>query len=450
MNASSNPDKLRNSGISVIGDIEWGSHFCQFYKTKEDPYFKSGLDNNEFCMWVTSDPLNTDEARSELKKSVKNLQGFTDKGQLEIIPYSEWYIQNGRFESRRVLNGWVDKLNKASAKGFEGLRLTGNTLWLEKKDWRDFTDYEEAVNSVIGKYRMIALCTYSLERCGASEIIDVVNNHQFAIIKRDREWEIIESSEYKKAKEVLKRDKETLEKLIKEKTDALLNAHIELEKTKHLSDIGALSAIVAHELRNPLAAISLAAENIKIKAKNPGLEGFVSNIEKKVAESAQIISNLLYYSHIKPPAREDVNLASIIEECVSVTQKQSAKKVTINNELKNSENIYVKADPLQMREVFCNILNNAFDAVSDSDGKISITYDCENGFIKIFISDNGSGMDKEILQRAFEPFFTTKSKGTGLGLSVCRQIIDLHNGSIDIRSKEGSGTSLVLRLPQKS
>ena len=77
-------------------------------------------------------------------------------------------MKDGTFDMDRVLNGWLEKLEQALARGFEGLRLTGNTAWLEKGDWQDFTDYEEAVNSVIGKHRMMALCTYSLDKCSAA------------------------------------------------------------------------------------------------------------------------------------------------------------------------------------------------------------------------------------------------------------------------------------------
>ena len=83
----------------------------------------------------------------------------------------------------RVLQGWTDKLAAARERGFEGLRLTGNTFWLEQANWDDFTRYEAKINEVIGGQRMIALCTYSLEKCGVREIMDVVANHQFALIK---------------------------------------------------------------------------------------------------------------------------------------------------------------------------------------------------------------------------------------------------------------------------
>jgi len=100
-----------------------------------------------------------------------------------------------------VLQGWVEKHDQAIKNGFAGLRLTGNTFWLEDQYWREFAKYEATVNSIIGKYKMLAICTYSLDRCGANEVIDVVNSHQFAITKRQGRWQIVESAERKKTKE---------------------------------------------------------------------------------------------------------------------------------------------------------------------------------------------------------------------------------------------------------
>lgn len=206
---SDNGAGLRETGIQLLDDVPWGTHFCQFYQTKQDlieilvPYFQSGLANNEFCMWITSDPLNAEEAISALRSSVPDLDRRIADGQIEVIPYDKWYVVDGEFDQERVLEGWVEKLRQARSKGYEGLRLTGNTFWLEKADWDDFTQYEEAVNNVIGRYRMMALCTYSLDRCGAAEIADVVANHEFAFIKRRGEWSIIESSTVKQAQQAL-------------------------------------------------------------------------------------------------------------------------------------------------------------------------------------------------------------------------------------------------------
>src|SRR3990170_2772734 len=211
-------EKNRKTGIDIIGDVPWGTHFCQFYQTKEDlidilvPYFKAGLENNELCLWVTSEPLGEKEAREAMQKAVSDLDQYLKKGQIEIVPYIEWYLKDGVFNLQRVLNAWIDKLNQALAKGYDGLRVTGNTAWLEKREWENFTQYEEEINNAIGKYQMIAICTYSLDKCGATEVIDVVKNHQFALIKREGKWELIESSERKKMEQALRLSEELFAK----------------------------------------------------------------------------------------------------------------------------------------------------------------------------------------------------------------------------------------------
>jgi PAS domain S-box-containing protein len=218
-------EKNRKTGIDAVGDAPFGTHFCLFYETKEDlidvlvPYFKAGLESNEFCMWVTSEPLSEEEAKEAMRRAVPNFDGYVERGQIEIVPYTEWYLKGGAFSLQRVLNGWVEKLNQALAKGYDGMRLTGNTAWLEKRGWKNFVDYEQEVNDVIGKYRMMALCAYSLDKCGASEVIDVVRNHQFAVIKRAGEWELIESSEIKRTEASLRETEERYRELTESISD---------------------------------------------------------------------------------------------------------------------------------------------------------------------------------------------------------------------------------------
>jgi PAS domain S-box-containing protein len=211
---------LVKTGIEIIGDVPWGTHFCQFYQAKQDlldilvPYFEAGLENNEFCMWVTAEPLNEEEARAEMAKAMPDFAEYLARGQIEILPHDKWYLKDDVFDGQRVLNGWVDKLNHALARGYAGLRLTGNTFWLERNGWEDFTEYEAEVNNVIGQYKMLALCTYSLDKCGACEIIDVVHNHQFALLKKQGRWEIIESAEHKRTKEALRKSEKELSTIL--------------------------------------------------------------------------------------------------------------------------------------------------------------------------------------------------------------------------------------------
>ena len=194
---------MRHTGIPIIGDVPWGTHFCQFYQDKQDladllvPYFSAGLRNNEFCMWVTSAALEVEDARAAHPASLPEFDRFAEAGAIKIIDYTQWYTLGGRFDADRVLRGWVDELAAARARGFDGLRLSGNTFWLEQSAWRDFTEYEAAVDSVLHRYPMLALCTYSLARCGAVELLEVMANHAFALIKRAGRWQVIESAERK-------------------------------------------------------------------------------------------------------------------------------------------------------------------------------------------------------------------------------------------------------------
>ncbi|MDD5438902.1 MAG: PAS domain S-box protein [Candidatus Omnitrophica bacterium] len=230
---------------------------------------------------------------------------------------------------------------------------------------------------------------------------------------------------------------------------ALLESRTEMERGKRLSDIGTLAATVAHELRNPLAAISMAAHNIKRKRVNPDLDRHLVTINTKVTESDQIIDNLLFYSRLRSPHYEKVNVHTIIDECTNEFGKATKKDSKIIKNIDAIREAVIEADALQMKEVINNILNNAHDAVPAEKGVIDISAENEKEFIKVNIKDNGSGIGKDIIGKIFDPFFTTKAKGTGLGLSVCKQIVTMHEGEIGITSEPGKGTSIVLRLPKK-
>ena len=107
-------NNLRKFGVDIVGDIGWGTHLCQFYQTKQDlidiliPYFAEGLMNNEFCMWITSVPLEVVEAKEELMKAVLDLDeriSARAKRQIEILSYTDWYLVDGQFNVDKVLEG---------------------------------------------------------------------------------------------------------------------------------------------------------------------------------------------------------------------------------------------------------------------------------------------------------------------------------------------------------
>jgi PAS domain S-box-containing protein len=228
--------EMRKTGVDVVGDMPWGTHFCLFYETRTDlletlvSYCKAGLENQEFCLWVVAEPLTTEDARRALERVVPDLDQFLADHSIEIVAARDWYLQDGTFDLNRVINGWNEKLARASAKGYAGVRVTGDTTWLEKKDWKDFCEYEESLNQAIAGQRLAVLCTYPLAACGGAEILDVVRTHQFAVAKRRGSWDVIETAGHKQAKAEIKRLNEELEQRVLERTGQLMAVNSELTK----------------------------------------------------------------------------------------------------------------------------------------------------------------------------------------------------------------------------
>jgi PAS domain S-box-containing protein len=226
--------EMRKTGVDVVGDMPWGTHFCLFYETPADlletlvSYCKAGLENQEFCLWVVAEPLTKEDARHALKRAVPDLDQYVADDSIEIVAAREWYLQDGTFDLDRVISGWNEKLARASARGYAGIRVTGDTAWLEKKDWKDFCEYEDSLNQAIANQRLAVLCTYPLAACGAAEILDVVRTHQFAVTRRRGSWDVIETAGHKQAKAEIKRLNEELEQRVLERTSQLTTVNRKL------------------------------------------------------------------------------------------------------------------------------------------------------------------------------------------------------------------------------
>src|ERR1700686_1239796 len=228
--------EMRKTGIDVVGDMPWGTHFCVFYETKADllemtvAYCKAGLQSQEFCLWVVAEPIAVEDATHALEQAVPDFDRYFADHSIEIVAARDWYLQDGTFDLNRVIGGWNEKLARASARGYAGVRVTGDTAWLEKKDWKDFCEYEESLNQAVANQRLAVLCTYPLAACGAAEILDVVRTHQFAVTKRRGGWDVIETAGHKQAKAEIKRLNEQLEQRVLERTSQLTSVNSELTK----------------------------------------------------------------------------------------------------------------------------------------------------------------------------------------------------------------------------
>lgn len=192
-------------------------------------YFRRGLLDGECCMWVTAEPLGVDQARAALQRVVPDLDERIRCGQIEFLDHTQWYLLDGGFDADRVLRGWIEREQQAIARGYAGLRLSGNVSWLDHADWASFTEYEKKIDSVIGSHRMMALCTYPLHGCGAFQILDVVRNHQFALIRKDDHWELIQSTHHQRTERILRQSQAQLQTIIENLDEGLVVCNLEGE-----------------------------------------------------------------------------------------------------------------------------------------------------------------------------------------------------------------------------
>jgi len=197
---------LRRTGISPLGEMPWGTHVCLFYETKDDlldtvvPYFKAGLESKEFCLWAVAKPLTEDEARNALSKAVPALDRHLSAGSIEVVPGHEWYLRGDRFNLKRILDGWNEKLRGALAKGYEGMRASGNAFWLNTNHWKKFSDYELELDKAIAGQPLTVLCTYPLTVSKPVDVLDVVLAHQFTAARRRGDWAFIETAHHNDSK----------------------------------------------------------------------------------------------------------------------------------------------------------------------------------------------------------------------------------------------------------
>jgi DNA-binding CsgD family transcriptional regulator len=189
--------KLRQTGLSILGEVPWGIHLCVFYETKQDlldtlvPYFRAGLQDNEFVIWAVSDPLTVDDAHAAMARAMPDYREHRSRGQIEIVAGSEWYL--GR-DLKRVTGGWHEKLDAALANGFAGMRVSGNAFWLETPYRDDFLAYEQELDQSLAGREMLVLCSYPLLASQAADLLDVAHAHQLTAARRSGQWEFIQTT----------------------------------------------------------------------------------------------------------------------------------------------------------------------------------------------------------------------------------------------------------------
>ena len=242
----------------------------------------------------------------------------------------------------------------------------------------------------------------------------------------------------------------------------------QLEERERLRDrlaaLGEMAAAIAHEVKNPLAGIEVMAGILKRQlTDSPDAQATLADIIKEAKMANVIVQEVLAFVRPIRLQVEDVSVPDVIRDAITMAESHPLRgKVDLRVDIPEALRP-IQGDPHQLRQIFTNLVTNAFEAMNGS-GRVhisaaSIETDEETAtaadqatgpMIAITISDDGPGIPPEVVDRIFSPFFTTKPQGSGLGLAIVRKIVDAHDGRIDVGERQGGGTIFRVTLPVRS
>jgi signal transduction histidine kinase len=242
----------------------------------------------------------------------------------------------------------------------------------------------------------------------------------------------------------------------------------QLEERERLRDrlaaLGEMAAAIAHEVKNPLAGIEVMAGLLKRQLTDtPDAQTILADIIKEAKMANVIVQEVLAFVRPIRLQVEDIAVADVIRDAMAMAESHASLKGEVEVRVDVPEALRpIQGDPHQLRQIFTNLLTNAFEAMG-GEGMVDITAVALDGdddaghvehatgpMILITIADNGPGVPPEVMDRIFSPFFTTKPQGSGLGLAIVRKIVDAHDGQIDVSERQGGGTVFRVTLPVRS
>jgi signal transduction histidine kinase len=242
----------------------------------------------------------------------------------------------------------------------------------------------------------------------------------------------------------------------------------QLEERERLRDrlaaLGEMAAAIAHEVKNPLAGIEVMAGLLKRQlTESPDAQNVLADIIKEAKMANVIVQEVLAFVRPIRLQVEDIAVADVIRDAMTMAESHASLKGEVEVRVDLSEALRpIQGDPHQLRQIFTNLLTNAFEAMGgagsveiaavavDGDDETGVSEHATGPTILITVSDDGPGIRPEVMDRIFSPFFTTKPQGSGLGLAIVRKIVDAHDGRIDVSERAGGGTVFRVTLPVRS
>lgn len=389
-------ERMLASGLDAVTQLPWGSHFCQFYSGTQELIEAVGP---YFAAGLRANERCVWVAGEPL--AAEQARALFSGA----LPGLDRHIISGQM-------GFAAGLREVSAAGYAGLRLAGERL------------------CALAGRSALTLCTYGLQNCRAHAVIEAVRGHHFALARHDGQWERIESASGRTR---------------------------ELEHALHGRD--QFLAMLAHELRGPLAPIRTAAQLVRLLSpSHTDLLSASDVLERQVLHLSRLVEDLLDGARVTHGVitlrKQCLAVDSALMRCIESAQPSVAARRQALTFSLPAEPLFVQADPTRLAQILGNLLDNAAKYTPEG-GRIEVSAQAEGTQAVIRVSDSGIGIPPGMLTQVFdvfaqvEPAVDRSKGGLGLGLALVRRLVELHGGSVEAASEgEGKGAQFTVRLPR--
>jgi signal transduction histidine kinase len=445
---------LLDSGIDVVGEMEWGTHISLFYETRADlvdvvvPFLAAGLLAGELCGWIPSDGEAEVAVRAGLRDRIPDLDERVARGHMEFGSVENWFRPDGQFDVDAVMHRWHELYTRSGPEhGFTGLRVCGDLGWVRKKDRDRSLVYEGRVHEFARGRAALILCTYPLEHTLAAIVLDIAHQHDFVLARRRGKWDSVETPEHRQALREIHRLNEELEQRVEQRTAQLIaerkRSTTRIAQEKRRAREQALEARfaaileertrMAREIHDSLLqgvagiALQLRAALPHVKSAPPGLANTIGRIAELAENTAHEARQTVW--EMRPLVTSD--LPSALKDAA---RRASGRDVPVTVEGESRPLPPVVEDAIL--RIAQESTMNAFK--HSGAGVVSVTLNYKEDAVSLTVSDSGRGFDVESAKRAYTRRW---------GLLGMQERANRIGASLSVHSRPGEGTTVELEVP---
>ena len=466
--------------IAALERLGPHDHLCSIYESPEDhyavaiPFIRIGLDRGEKCIYIADDGT-VGDVRHAMESEGIDVDRASASKALVLATKEQAYLEHGSFDPDWMFSFWKEATQLAISEGFSALRATGETEWVLRggRGLERWMEYESKLTHTLSESNCSALCQYNRCLFPPELILDVIRTHPMVIYDSTvcQNLYHVPPAEFlgtnRTAREVERlltniRERARVEDVLREQLterkqaeEALRDAQAELAHVTRVMTMGELTASIAHEINQPLAAVVTNA--------NAGLRWLagpipnlseareaLARITRDGKRASDVIGRIRALVKKSSTEKAGLDLNEAIQEVVVLVQSEIQKsEVTLQMELA-IDLPQILGNRVQLQQVILNLVMNgieAMSAVTDRSRDLLIR-SCKYESDKVLVAaqDSGIGIDSQNLEKIFDAFYTTKSQGMGMGLAISRSIVESHGGRLWAVPNIGPGATFQFTL----